>query len=168
MHAVHIDYANRVESGAEADFVRRWCEARGVGVKVRVVDEVKREVTARDMYEAKSRAIRFGEYAAAMSRWGGRGIFFGHHEGDLHENVISNVMKGAQLLNIAGLTSAANKDRARIILVKTAAAAQKLALGDAFSVSFLRIFRLIRLGQRLIPAQYRFFFCIGRNKKKLR
>ena len=105
VHAVHIDYANRVESGAEADFVRRWCEARGVGVKVRVVDEVKREVTARDMYEAKSRAIRFGEYAAAMSRWGGRGIFFGHHEGDLHENVISNVMKGAQLLNIAGIAA---------------------------------------------------------------
>ena len=105
VHAVHIDYANRIESGAEADFVLRWCEARGVGVSVRVVEEVKREVTARDMYEAKSREIRFGEYAAAISRWGGRGIFFGHHEGDLHENVISNVMKGAQLLNIAGIAA---------------------------------------------------------------
>lgn len=103
VHAVHIDYANRVESAAEAAFVRQWCEARGVEIAVRVVDEVKREVTARDEYEARSRAIRFGEYEKAIARCGGRGIFFGHHEGDLQENVISNVMKGAQLLNVAGI-----------------------------------------------------------------
>ena len=105
MHAVHIDYANRVESSAEAAYVQQWCEARGVEIAVRVVEEVKREVTARDEYEKESRAIRFVEYEKAMSRWGGGGVFFGHHEGDMHENVISNVMKGAQLLNIAGIAA---------------------------------------------------------------
>ena len=104
--AVHIDYANRAESAAEAAYVRQWCEARGVRVCVRVVSEVTRGATARDEYEKVSRAIRFGAYRAAVAEWGGRGIFFGHHEGDLHENVISNVMKGAQLLNIAGIAAA--------------------------------------------------------------
>lgn len=168
--AVHIDYANRDESTAEAAFVRSWCDARGVRLRVRVVCEVTREVrqaeeaahtgtlqahmctlahvhaaspacaawslelapvslkqatahmymyvhrpspaarlpqvTSRDEYEKVSRAIRFAEYEAASAEWGGRGIFFGHHEGDLHENVISNVMKGAQLLNIAGISEA--------------------------------------------------------------
>lgn len=37
--AVHIDYANRAESGAEADFLRRWCTARGVALRVRTVSE---------------------------------------------------------------------------------------------------------------------------------
>ena len=103
VHAVHIDYANRAEAAAEADYVRAWCEARGVRARVRRVDEVSRGITARDEYEKESRRIRFEEYAAAMAATGGQGIFFGHHLGDLHENVISNVMKGAQLLNISGI-----------------------------------------------------------------
>lgn len=82
VHAVHIDYANRRESAAEASFVREWCEARGVSIQVRVVEEVKRGITARDEYERRSREIRFGEYERAMAATGGRGVFFGHHEGD--------------------------------------------------------------------------------------
>ena len=166
VHAVHIDYANRRESAAEASFVREWCEARGVSIQVRVVEEVKRGITARDEYEKRSREIRFGEYERAMAATGGRGVFFGHHEGDgeqlvfpslsvfsplsalpslplhptcslvhavafmsytprpsdlhrlrrgantpqtaVHENVISNVMKGAQLLDVAGISAASS------------------------------------------------------------
>jgi tRNA(Ile)-lysidine synthetase-like protein len=108
VHAVHIDYANRRESSAEAAFVREWCEARGVGVHVRVVEEVTRGVTSRDEYEKRSREIRFAEYGKAMASTGARGVFFGHHEGDVHENVISNVMKGAQLLDVAGIAAASS------------------------------------------------------------
>ena len=114
VHAVHIDYGNRDESAAEAEFVKSWCARRGVSIRVRVVDEVKRDVTARDVYEARSREIRFNEYVQAMSQWDGHGVFFGHHEGDLHENVISNVMKGAQLLNIAGISASSYVSGVRI------------------------------------------------------
>ena len=47
-----------------------------------------------------------GRYKAAIAATGGGGVFFGHHEGDLHENVICNVFKGAQLLNVAGIAAA--------------------------------------------------------------
>ena len=45
--AVHIDYANREESAAEAAYVQRWCAERGVECVVRVISEVRRGVTAR-------------------------------------------------------------------------------------------------------------------------
>ena len=45
--AVHIDYANREESAAEAAYVQRWCAERGVECVVRVITEVRRGVTAR-------------------------------------------------------------------------------------------------------------------------
>ena len=104
--AVHIDYSNRKESAAEAAFLQRWCKVRGVDLRVRVITEFKRAVTARDEYEKESRRIRFEAYAEAMEATGAPAVFFGHHEGDLQENVISNVMKGAQLLNVAGISAA--------------------------------------------------------------
>ncbi|EGZ12311.1 hypothetical protein PHYSODRAFT_336747 [Phytophthora sojae] len=51
--AVHLDYGNRAESGAECEYVRRW------------VDEVKRATTKRDDYERVSREIRYWAYADA-------------------------------------------------------------------------------------------------------
>jgi len=104
--AVHIDYTNRAESGAEAAFLQRWCAARGVPLRVRTVEEVRRGATSRDEYEKVSRAVRFDAYRQALAQFGGRAVLFGHHLGDVHENVISNVMKGASLLNIAGISTA--------------------------------------------------------------
>merc|ERR1719502_2426278 len=77
---IHIDYANRRESGAEAAYVERWCERRGIVFSKRVVDEVTRGVTARDQYEAISRDIRFGAYRTAAAEHGGfPAVMFGHH-----------------------------------------------------------------------------------------
>ena len=40
---IHIDYANRPESGREADYVKLWChELLGISYKVRVINEVTR------------------------------------------------------------------------------------------------------------------------------
>jgi len=93
--AVHIDYSNRAESAAEAAYLRSWCETRGVPLQVRTVLEVSRGVTPRDEYERESRRIRFDAYREAMAAHGASAVFFGHHMGDLQENVVSNVMKGA-------------------------------------------------------------------------
>lgn len=60
--ALHLDYANRAESGREADFVEAWCRQMGIIFRKRVVGEVTRGVTARDEYEKVSREIRFAFY----------------------------------------------------------------------------------------------------------
>ena len=103
VQAVHIDYANRPESGREADFVQRWCGQLGVAFHKRVVDEVTRGVTDRALYEKVSRDARYDCYKAVLNNSGARGIIFGHHQGDVQENVISNVMHGCSPLQLSGM-----------------------------------------------------------------
>lgn len=68
--ALHLDYANRAESGREADFVEAWCRQMGIIFRKRVVGEVTRGVTARDEYEKVSREIRFAFYQEVRSSVG--------------------------------------------------------------------------------------------------
>mmetsp|Transcript_15337 Transcript_15337/g.24985 ORF Transcript_15337/g.24985 Transcript_15337/m.24985 type:complete len:699 (+) Transcript_15337:1112-3208(+) len=103
VRAVHIDYGNRPESHAEAEFVRRWCREHSIDCYVRRIDEIKRGVTARDEYERQSRAIRYKTYKEYMKGDVG-GMIFGHHKGDVQENVVSNVMKGCSIMEISGMT----------------------------------------------------------------
>ena len=101
--AVHINYANRAESDAEEEYLRRWCSARRVPLLVRRVDEIRRGTTPREQYERESRRIRFDAYREAMAQFGAGAVLFGHHLGDLQENVVSNVMKRANVLDIGGI-----------------------------------------------------------------
>lgn len=112
--AIHIDYANRPESGAEADYVEQWCVKLGIDFRKRVIGEVTRGVTSRDEYEKVSREIRYGFYHTCIADAKAQanmeslslndgteppfvqtefGIIFGHHRGDVQENVISNMMR---------------------------------------------------------------------------
>jgi tRNA(Ile)-lysidine synthase TilS/MesJ len=91
--ALHIDYANRPESGREADFVAGWCDSLGVIFEKRVIDEVTRGVTDRTAYEKISREIRYGFYQQMLKQYDSPGVMFGHHLGDVQENVISNVFR---------------------------------------------------------------------------
>ena len=92
----------------------------GLQCQVRRVDEVTRGVTNRDEYEKVARDIRYSFYKQCMAEasaagYGGdsssegkndssnnndnhnkvvlSGVIFGHHQGDVQENVISNVMR---------------------------------------------------------------------------
>ena len=99
--AMHIDYANREESSRESAFVGDWAQRHGFEMHTRVVDEVTRGVTSRSDYETISRHIRYGFYKDVLTQggWqgdpteGGVGVIFGHHIGDIQENVISNIMR---------------------------------------------------------------------------
>jgi len=102
--AIHIDYGNRPESRAEAEYVNRWCVSHGIIFKRRRIDEFKRGSTPRDVYERRTREIRFDMYKHVMKEFDcSGGIMFGHHIGDLQENVISNVMKGTGILELSGM-----------------------------------------------------------------
>lgn len=112
--AVHIDYANRPESGREAQYVADWCAKLGIHCRIRTVNEVTRGITERDAYEKIARNIRYGFYLECIQEaLQGRfldtrsdfypigapievrvsGMFFGHHLGDVQENIVSNVMR---------------------------------------------------------------------------
>ncbi len=88
IYAIHIDYANRPESGAEAAYVERYSKVIGAKFLCRRIDEVTRGVTARDDYEKIAREIRFRLYrecctkAKGCSEGEGVGIMLGHHRGE--------------------------------------------------------------------------------------
>eukprot|EP00533_Pseudo-nitzschia_delicatissima_P003670 CAMPEP_0116108408 /NCGR_PEP_ID=MMETSP0327-20121206/16769_1 /TAXON_ID=44447 /ORGANISM="Pseudo-nitzschia delicatissima, Strain B596" /LENGTH=775 /DNA_ID=CAMNT_0003601317 /DNA_START=329 /DNA_END=2656 /DNA_ORIENTATION=- len=125
--AVHIDYANRPESGAEADYVRRYCEDQlggNIEFSCRRIDEVTRGITARDDYERIAREIRYTSYREAVTRTKEImglvskeernqtivGVMLGHHRGDLRENVLSNAHKGCGPLDLSGMTAVSKND----------------------------------------------------------
>ena len=123
--AVHIDYANRPESAAEADYVRRYCQQHGVTFLCRRIDEVTRGVTARDEYETISRQVRYDFYRNTVAdckkllaeKTGAVeadkvkvGVVLGHHRGDLRENVLSNAHKGCGPLDLSGMTPVSTND----------------------------------------------------------
>ncbi|CAN0371859.1 unnamed protein product, partial [Hapterophycus canaliculatus] len=69
--------------------------------------QVRRGVTAREEYEKVAREIRFDAYKAALAGkepidGGGGAVMFGHHEGDVEENVLTNLIKGCSILELAG------------------------------------------------------------------
>lgn len=104
---IHIDYANRQESSQEAEFVKSYSEQYGGICHIRTITEVTRGVTDRSDYEKISRNIRYGFYKQILetelnlcfddlkhaSTSHGSGIIFGHHLGDVQENVLSNIMR---------------------------------------------------------------------------
>lgn len=101
--AVHIDYANRDESSQEADYVEGWCDRLGITFYKRVINEVTRGITNRDEYEKVSRDIRYGFYQEIIALERCDAVIFGHHKGDVQENVISNVMHGLSPLVLSGM-----------------------------------------------------------------
>eukprot|EP00924_Labyrinthula_sp_SR-Ha-C_P004888 maker-scaffold_1-snap-gene-15.42-mRNA-1 protein AED:0.18 eAED:0.19 QI:0/0/0/1/1/1/2/0/759 len=118
--AVHIDYRNRKESKAEADFVQRWCGKHEIDLNLTTITDFKRGVTNREVYEEETRKIRFAAYKSALKKYNSNpnsksvGVFFGHHAGDLEENVLCNVLKGASILDLSGMGFISKNDGIKI------------------------------------------------------
>ena len=101
--AIHIDYNNRKESTQEADYVQHWSELHGLVFHKRVVSEVTRGITDRTEYEKVSRDIRYNFYKKVLYETNCNAVMFGHHLGDVQENVISNVMRGCSPVALSGM-----------------------------------------------------------------
>lgn len=119
--AVHIDYGNRPESFAEADFVKRYALdiLKLDKCTIRRINEVTRGVTKRDEYELVSRNVRYDLYRQTVSECmevcnvddsSHIGVMLGHHKGDVVENVISNSNKGSGPLDLSGMTALSTND----------------------------------------------------------
>lgn len=112
--AIHINYNNRADTSiAEANFLKEWCNNLKIEFVLVDITDIKRGITRRDDYERKTREIRFSTYREVCSKFEHTnkvGIMLGHHIGDIQENVISNTMKGKDLLNLGGMSIISNQD----------------------------------------------------------
>lgn len=108
--AVHIDYANRKISEDESNFVRYWCEFMNIPLFVRRINHMKRHGSTivsgeidRAFYESETKNIRFNLYKHATKLYNLQGFILGHHKNDLAENILMNVFRGNDLLDLNGM-----------------------------------------------------------------
>ena len=103
--AVHVDYANRQESNDEASFVINWCQFLNITIYWRRIEHMKRADPTIDIdfYETETKNIRFGLYKHVMKLHGVQGVFLGHHGDDSDENVLMNILRGKDILNLKGM-----------------------------------------------------------------
>ena len=98
--AVHIEYINRTEAALETRMLIEWCGLLKVPLIVRKIDYMRRDEVDRELYEEETRKARFGLYKYMMREYDVQGFCLGHHSGDLGENVLMNLFKGRDVLDL--------------------------------------------------------------------
>jgi tRNA(Ile)-lysidine synthetase-like protein len=103
--AIHLNYKNRDESDLEAQFLMEWCNLNNITYNERVITEFSRGDIKRADYEAKTQEIRFDFYKENITKYEkAKGIILGHHQGDIQENIFSNIMKNKNILDLGVIT----------------------------------------------------------------
>jgi tRNA(Ile)-lysidine synthetase-like protein len=101
--AVHVCHSNREASIRELEFLIKWCTVREVVLVYRKVDYMNRESVDRDFYETETNAIRFGMYRNVIKTENLDGMCLGHHRDDIGENVMMNILKNRDVLDLKGM-----------------------------------------------------------------
>ncbi|AYV77552.1 MAG: putative tRNA(Ile)lysidine synthase [Dasosvirus sp.] len=99
--AVHLDYGNRPESKDEAKFLQNWCQYFQIPFVTRRIEHLKRKYTHdRVFYESETKKIRFALYRETIHRYECDAVMLGHHKDDLVENVLMNITKAGDILDL--------------------------------------------------------------------
>lgn len=98
---VHINYNNRKETKDEQKFLEDWCKYNKIKLYIKSIDHVKRGSLKRSDYESYTRKIRFDLYKEVLAAESCNEIFLGHHKDDIVENILANVCRGRNLLDLA-------------------------------------------------------------------
>jgi tRNA(Ile)-lysidine synthetase-like protein len=99
----HINYNNRAETKEEQKFMEEWCKYNNIKLYVKTIDNLVRGQVKRSEYEIYTRNIRFDFYKKILSNENCDTILLGHHKDDIVENVVANVCRGRNLLDLAVL-----------------------------------------------------------------
>jgi tRNA(Ile)-lysidine synthetase-like protein len=110
--AVHVDYGNREVSKIEANFVADWSAYLSIPLITRRIEHMKRDGATvitdsvdRTLYESETKNIRFNLYKEAIRLYDVQSVMLGHHRDDLAENVMMNVLRGGEVLNLFTMKS---------------------------------------------------------------
>ena len=101
--AAHLDHGLRESAGRDADFVRAWCEARGVPLSAGREDVAALARREGLGIEEAGRAARYRFLARAARETGCALIATGHHAGDNAETVLMNLIRGCGLKGLTGI-----------------------------------------------------------------
>ena len=99
--AIHINYNNRKETKYEQEFLEVWCKYNDIKLYVKSIDDVRRGLIKRSDYESYTRKVRFDLYKEVLTAESCDEILLGHHKDDIVENIVANVCRGRNILDLA-------------------------------------------------------------------
>ncbi len=106
IYTASIDYGLRPESNEETDFLIEYTKMFGIKSYVQYIKGISRKKEdsgSRSEFEEESRELRFNTYKQIIRENNlplDTGVFVGHHQDDIIENIFTNSMKGGNLLDI--------------------------------------------------------------------
>ena len=113
--AVHIDYNNRSESKYEKQFLEKWCQYNNIKFYCYTIDNIKRNNTKRTQYELLAKQYRFKFYQEIMDKEKLDCVLLAHHKDDVVENIVANVCRGRNILDLAVIRYSANINNVNIV-----------------------------------------------------
>ncbi len=111
IYTASIDYGLRDESSAESEFLIEYVKTFGIKSYVSYVNGISRkreDSGSRSEFEEESRALRFNTYKKIINEnnlSSNCGVFVGHHQDDIIENIFTNSMRGGNLLDLPVMKS---------------------------------------------------------------
>jgi tRNA(Ile)-lysidine synthetase-like protein len=111
IYTASIDYGLRKESADESEFLIAYTKMFGIKSYVSYVEGISRKKEdsgSRSEFEEESRNLRFNTYKKIIEENGldsDCGVFVGHHQDDIIENIFTNSMKGGNLLDLPVMKS---------------------------------------------------------------
>jgi len=111
IYTASIDYGLREESADESDFLVEYTKMFGIKSYVSYIQGISRKKEdsgSRSEFEEESRNLRFNTYKKIIEENNldpDCGVFVGHHQDDIIENIFTNSMKGGNLLDLEVMKS---------------------------------------------------------------
>jgi len=99
----YVSHSNREVAQIELEFLIDWCNKLEVQLIYRKVDYMNRESVEREFYEEETRNIRFELYKNIVKEYNLDGVCLGHHRDDIGENVMMNILKGRDVVELKGM-----------------------------------------------------------------
>ena len=112
---IHINYNNRKETKDEQKFIEIWCKYNQIKLYVKSIDNITRGSVKRSEYESNTRNIRFDFYNEVLLKENCHEILLGHHKDDIVENIVANVCRGRNLLDLAVIKQTSIVNNIKII-----------------------------------------------------
>lgn len=107
---IHINYNNRIETNKEAEFIIEWCKLNNIKLYYKSITELTRDNSKRNLYEEKIRKIRFDLYKEVLKEENVKYVLLGHHKDDIIENIVSNILRGKNILNLKVMNESSEID----------------------------------------------------------
>ncbi|MFW5736935.1 MAG: tRNA lysidine(34) synthetase TilS [Halanaerobium sp.] len=99
----HLDHMLRDDSGLEAEFVKNYCQKKGINFFNKKVNLPKIIDKNNDSVEAAARELRFDFFKEIIEKHNYDLLALAHHRDDQAETVLLNLFRGSGLQGLSGI-----------------------------------------------------------------